>query len=120
MKLIEFNGTYRHESSGDSQVVLVQFDGMLLHIWHVSDPFYRLFSSDVFQLNFSRFSGACRIKLPNGGRVETHDKDAFKQLQNTYHPMMGQLIGKRTLIQGVFALLLGLAIGVAAWVALRQ
>lgn len=117
--MIEFKGTYRHESSDDSQAVLVQFDGMLLHIWHVSDPFYRLLSSDVFQLGFSRFSGACRIKLPNGGRVETHDKDAFKRLKSTYQPMMFQLIGKRMLIQGVFALLLGLLIGAAAWVALQ-
>lgn len=116
--MIEFNGTYRHESSNDSQAVLVQFDGVLLHIWHVADPFYRLLSSDVFQLDFSRLSGACRIKLPNGGHVETHDQDAFIRLQDNYHPMMYPSISKRTLIQGIFALLLGLAIVAAAWVVL--
>ena len=34
-KMIEFEGTYSHESSAESHSVLVQFDGVLLHIGQI-------------------------------------------------------------------------------------
>ena len=82
MDMIEFKGTYSNESDNESHVVLVQFDGVLLHIWHLSDPFYRLLSSDVFHLGYIRMRKMHRIKLPNGGRILTDDDAAISLLNN--------------------------------------
>jgi hypothetical protein len=107
-KMIEFEGTYSHESSSDSHSVLVQYDGTLLHIWHLSDPFYRLLTSDVFHLSCKQFGGNHRIKLPNGGRIETADHDAMILLRKKYHPLMHRLMDKRLMTQGIVAILLSL------------
>lgn len=82
--MIEFKGTYSHESNDGSQMVLVQFDGVLLHIWHLTDPFYRLLSSDVFHFGYSRIKRMHHIKLPNGGRVETDDDVAVTLLKKRH------------------------------------
>ncbi len=71
--MIEFKGEYYHPyKTKPSQSVLVQFDGTLLHIWHMSNPFHRILSSDVFQIK----KGTRSIKLLNGGKIETDDMNA--------------------------------------------
>ena len=62
-------------------MVLVQFDGVLLHVWHMKDPFHRLLTSDVFRLPPSMGKRKRYIKLPNGGRIETDDFNALSTLQ---------------------------------------
>ena len=116
--MIEFKGTYSHESSSDSHSVLVQFDGVLLHIWHLSDPFYRLLSSDVFHLSYKQFGGSHRIKLPNGGVVETEDHDAMVLLHKKYHPLMHRLIDKRVMTKAIIVSLLALFTVVSIWIML--
>jgi hypothetical protein len=118
--MIEFKGTYSHESSADSRSVLVQFDGVLLHIWHLSDPFYRLLTSDVFHLSCKQFGGNHRIKLPNGGFIETEDHDAMILLRNKYHPLMHRLIDKRLMAQGIVAILLTLFVVGSIWIMLNE
>jgi hypothetical protein len=81
--LIEFKGTYYSRSSKETQSVLVQFDGVLLHVWHMSNPFYRLMTSDVFKLPPALAGGRRQIRLPNGGRIETDDIDALVSLQSS-------------------------------------
>ena len=117
--MIEFEGTYSHESSAESHSVLVQFDGVLLHIWHLSDPFYRLLTSDVFHLSCKQFGGNNRIKLPNGGRIETDDHNAMILLRQKYHPLMHRLMGKRAMTQGIAAILLVLFTVGSIWVMLN-
>jgi hypothetical protein len=48
--MIEFKGKYFQFAKAVAVDALVQFDGVLLHVWHLSDPFHRLFSSDEFYL----------------------------------------------------------------------
>lgn len=81
MFMIEFKGSYYKRTKANATAVLVQFDGVLLHVWHLSDPFYRLLSSDVFHLSSPLFKGRPRIKLPNGGLIETEDVEAIDALQ---------------------------------------
>lgn len=90
--MIEFKGTYFQSSKAEPIVVLVQFDGVLLHVWHLSDPFHRLFSSDEFQI--SGLFGKTRhaIKLPNGGRVETDDTQNFNKLVSNHKDSAGKEI----------------------------
>ena len=71
--MIEFKGSYFQSSRSKPTPVLVQFDSVLLHVWHLSDPFYRLFSSDVFHISKSLTKKCRHIKLPNGGRIITDD-----------------------------------------------
>ena len=118
-KMIEFEGTYSHESSAESHSVLVQFDGVLLHIWHLSDPFYRLLTSDVFHLSCKQFGGNHRIKLPNGGLIETEDHDAVTLLRKKYHPLMNRLLDKRLITHGIVAILLMLFIVGSIWIVLN-
>jgi hypothetical protein len=81
--MIEFKGTYYKTNVMASQSVLVQFDGVLLHVWHLSDPFHRIFASDVFRVHTSLTRKKRFIKLPNGGRIESDDIDALVQLQTS-------------------------------------
>ena len=80
--VIEFQGAYFRKSKCNPQAVLVQFDGVLLHVWHLSDPFHRLLTSDVFHLPKVFGRRRQHIKLPNGGRIETEDMSALGRLQN--------------------------------------
>ncbi len=80
-KMIEFNGEYKKKGNNLPMPVLIQYDGVLLHVWHISEPFYRLFSSDVFQVNQPFFSKQC-IKLPIGGRLETENIEAIRLIEN--------------------------------------
>jgi len=78
--MIEFRGTYCQKSNAKSAVVLVQFDGVLLHVWHQSDPFYRILSCDAFQIATSLIKGQRCIKLSNGDRILTDDISAANSL----------------------------------------
>lgn len=78
--MIEFKGKYFQFPKAKPVSVLVQFDGVLLHVWHLPDPFYRLFTSDDFHITNALGKPNHIIKLPNGGRVETDDTQTFKKL----------------------------------------
>ena len=78
--MIEFEGSFYQQSKVDPIGVLVQFDGIILHIWHLSEPFYRLLSSAEFRISSTFSNGCCAIKLPNGDRVETRDSRAVNLL----------------------------------------
>ena len=82
--MIEFRGTYCNKSNDKSLMVLVQFDGVLLHVWHQSDPFYRILSCDVFQIASSLVKGQRCIKLLNGDRILTDDIPAADTLSQVY------------------------------------
>lgn len=83
--MIEFQGKYYQFAKSTSVDALIQYDGVLLHVWHLSDPFHRLFSSDEFRLDRSVFKSTTVLKLPNGGHVETDDTRALEQLALTHH-----------------------------------
>ena len=82
--MIEFRGTYYQKVNDKSVIVLVQFDGVLLHVWHQSDPFYRILSCDAFQIAASLTNGQRCIKLPNGDRIQTDDIPAMNSLSQCY------------------------------------
>lgn len=86
--MIEFKGAFYKNKTMPSQSVLVQFDGVLLHVWHMSNPFHRIISSDVFDLPSSMGRKTRYIKLPNGGRIETDDLQALKLLQSNCRPRL--------------------------------
>ena len=87
--LIEFKGVYYKNAVDEAQSVLVQFDGVLLHVCHMSNPFYRLLTSDVFRLPASFGKGARYIKLPNGGRIETDNADALSTIRSNRRDEIG-------------------------------
>ncbi len=78
--MIQFKGAYFNRATKESKAVLVQFDGVLLHIWQMTDPFCRLLTSDVFTLQPTFGKKKRCIKLPNGGKIETDDLSAFSSL----------------------------------------
>lgn len=90
--MIEFKGAFYKNKTMPSQSVLVQFDGVLLHVWHMSNPFHRIISSDVFDLPTSMSRKTRYIKLPNGGRIETDDLQALKLLQSNCRPRLSAKI----------------------------
>lgn len=109
--MIEFKGAYFNKATNESKTVLVQFDGVLLHVWQMADPFCRLFSSDVFSLQAAIGKGKRYIKLPNGGKIETEDISAFVSLNANYRSCLGvsslRLLSKRNALRiacGLFAL----------------
>jgi hypothetical protein len=114
-QMIEFNGTYSNESDDKSHVVLVQFDGALLHIWHLSDPFYRLLSSDAFHLGYVRMNRMHRIKLPNGGRILTDDDAAISLLRKRHGDRLQRLLKNSRSLRIIAALLLTFAVFAGAW-----
>ncbi len=78
--MIQFKGAYFNNATRESKSVLVQFDGVLLHIWQTADPFCRILTSDVFTLQPAFGKRKRYIRLPNGGKIETDDIDAFSTL----------------------------------------
>ena len=90
--MIEFKGAFYKNKTMPSQSVLVQFDGVLLHIWHLSNPFHRILSSDVFDLPSSMGRKTRYIKLPNGGRIVTDDLQALQLLQSNCRPRLSTKI----------------------------
>jgi hypothetical protein len=117
--MIEFKGTYSNESGNESHVVLVQFDGALLHIWHLSDPFYRLLTSDAFHVSYKRLNRTHRISLPNGGRILTDDGAAISLLRKRHRAWVDRLLTNSMLIRSIAALLLSLAVFAGAWTVLN-
>ena len=92
--MIEFNGAYYKSKTAASQKVLVQFDGVLLHIWNISSPFHRVLSSGTFRLPFSLGRHRSWVKFPNGSRIETDDIQALvslKAFRRASQPMVGRL-----------------------------
>jgi hypothetical protein len=81
--MIEFKGAYYKSKSSPPQSVLVQFDGVLLHIWNISSPFHRILSSGVFRLPLALGQQCCWLKLPNGSRIETDDIQALASLKSS-------------------------------------
>jgi hypothetical protein len=79
--MIEFKGVYYKSKSSPSQSVLVQFDGISLHIWNMSSPFHRILSSELFRLPFVLGKKRCWVKLFNGSRIETEDVQALAALK---------------------------------------
>jgi hypothetical protein len=84
--MIEFKGAFYKSKTSPSQLVLVQFDGVLMHIWNISSPFHRILSSDVFRLPFTLGRQRRWVKLPNGCRVETDDIQALDLLKSRCRP----------------------------------
>jgi hypothetical protein len=119
MEMIEFEGTYRNESGDESHVVLVQYDGAVLHIWHISDPFYRLLSSEVFHLGYERLNRMHRIKLPNGGRILTDDDAAISLLRKRHRDRPHGMLKNSLLLRGIAALLLSFVVFAGAWMVLN-
>jgi hypothetical protein len=81
--MIEFKGAFYKSKTSPSQLVLVQFDGVLLHIWNISSPFHRILSSDAFRLPFTLGQQRRWVKLPNGIRIETDDIQALNLLKSS-------------------------------------
>jgi hypothetical protein len=111
--MIEFKATYQLCSKADPIAVLVQYDGMVLHIWHTSEPFHRLALSDEFHVRKS-FSGQARnaVRLPNGSRILTDDRSAIEQLS------LKMRAGRKgsALPQSLLLALLGsMSMGAALW-----
>jgi hypothetical protein len=79
--MIEFKGFYFRPDNIKALSVLVQFDGTFLHVWHLSDPFYRLISSDDFYVVSNRSDGKGIIKVSNGIRIESDDQRMLSQLK---------------------------------------
>ena len=86
--MIECKGAYHRTKTSPAQRVLVQFDGVMLHVWHMSDPFYRILASDVFRVQRAIGKGQYYIKLPNGGTIETDDADAVFSLKSCNQSFM--------------------------------
>jgi hypothetical protein len=113
--MIEFKGTYHLISQADPVTVLVQYDGMILHVWHVSEPFHRLTLSDEFQIS-NRFISRSRsaIKLPNGSCIKTDDQGALEQLSRLRKPTARLSVVMPA--QGWIMVLLGsVTIGMVLW-----
>ncbi|RJQ68462.1 MAG: hypothetical protein C4519_22965 [Desulfobacteraceae bacterium] len=118
--MIEFKGTYHQYAKADSVVVLVQFDGVILHVWHLSEPFHRLVSSDEFHLSRTNLAGSRHsIKLPNGGRIKTDDRHAFELLSQTQKRTTGY--DSYALTQNLVLALLGfMSLGTGLWWLVRN
>lgn len=99
--MIQFKGAYFNRATKESKAVLVQFDGVLLHIWQLTDPFCRLLTSDVFSLQPAFGKRKRYIKLPNGGKIETDDIIAFSSLtasRRSLHPGRSWFIAQCPLV----------------------
>lgn len=81
--MIEFKGFYHQSTHSEAVIVLVQYDGLRLHVWHLAEPFHRLVTSDQFHIALSFAKTRRTIKLPNGGRIETDDRGAVQQLSQS-------------------------------------
>lgn len=115
--MIEFKGTYFQPSRNAPITVLVQFDGTLLHVWHLSDPFHRLFTSEQFYIIQSHGQAQAQhgIKLPNGGLLETDDIQTFKLFASQYQNAPNKNIKTLDANNLLLALLGFAAIILGAW-----
>jgi hypothetical protein len=74
--MIELKGKYYDTSNRNPLAVLVQYDGQMLHVWHLSDPFYRLRSGSEFMVKSMKNRGQI-IKFSDGSCIETENNDAL-------------------------------------------
>jgi len=89
--MIEFKGTYHQFSKADPVAVLVQYDGLILHVWHISEPFHRMTSSDNFNIHKPFAArGHHSIKLPNGSCIKTENRHALDELTQLLDKPEGQ------------------------------
>lgn len=77
--MIELKGIYHDTSKRNPLAVLVQYDGRLLHVWHLTDPFYRLRSGSEFVIKSMKNRGRV-IKFADGSSIETENTDALNML----------------------------------------
>jgi hypothetical protein len=113
--MIEFKGTYHLFSKADPVAVLVQYDGVILHVWHTSEPFHRLALSDEFHVARPLASeGQHTIKLPNGSRIRTYDPRALELLPES--PKLKTVLTAHLLPLSWLLLLIGsTSIGMMLW-----
>ena len=83
--MIEFKGAFYKNKTSPPQLVLVQFDEVLLHVWNISYPFHRILSSDDFKIPVHLIRRRLCVRLPGEGRIETDDAEALAQLKSNYH-----------------------------------
>jgi hypothetical protein len=83
--MIEFKGAFYKNKTSPPQPVLVQFDGVLLHIWNISYPFHRILSSDDFEFPVALRQHRPCVKIPKGSRIETDNIQALNQLKSNCH-----------------------------------
>lgn len=84
--MVELKGIYYNDSKHSPMAVLVQFDGQLLHVWHLADPFFRLRSSSRFMIKPVKKKREKIIKFPDGACIECENTDAFDTLmENVCH-----------------------------------
>ena len=79
--MIELKGIYHNSINKNPLSVLVQYDGQLLHVWHLTDPFYRLRSGSRFSIKPKNKKSEKVIKFPDGASIETENTDALESLQ---------------------------------------
>jgi hypothetical protein len=84
--MIEFKGAFYKNKTSPPQLVLVQFDEVLLHVWNISYPFHRILSSDDFSIPVNPIHRRLYVRLPRGGRIETDDAKALALLKSSHHP----------------------------------
>lgn len=84
--MIELKGIYYSDSKHGPMAVLVQFDGRLLHVWHLADPFFKLRSSSRFTIKPAKKKREKMIKFPDGACIQSDNIDALDTLmENTRH-----------------------------------
>lgn len=118
--MIEFKGSYYQSLDAKPTPVLVQFDSVLLHVWHLSDPFYRLFSSDVFHISKSLRNKCRHIKLPNGGRITTDDLTSLTLLHQQKDALSNMTMSNYYKYMGWIAMLSLAFMLLTAWLILRH
>lgn len=78
--MIELKGLYYNNSKKSPMAVLVQYDGQFLHVWHLTDPFFRLRSSSRFVVKHTNKKGGKIIKFPDGAYIESENENALNEL----------------------------------------
>lgn len=78
--MIELKGIYYNDSKHSPVAVLVQFDGQVLHVWHLTDPFFRLRSSSRFVIKHIKKKAEKIIKFPDGAYIESENVEALDML----------------------------------------
>jgi hypothetical protein len=79
--MIEINGFYYKKAQNNKTIpVLVQFDGRLLHVWHLSDPFYRVRTSKEFRICSSKNEALKMIRFQDGACIETDNHEILDRL----------------------------------------
>jgi hypothetical protein len=79
--MIELNGFYYKKAQNSEAIpVLAQFDGRLLHVWHLSDPFYRVRTSKKFRICSTKNETLKTIRFQDGACIETDNLEILDRL----------------------------------------